>query len=321
VTSLSGRGIGMDVVRNRVESLRGRVSVQSVPNKGTTVMLNVPVSLTRIRVISLQIGDEQYAIPSVMVERMESYPVDDIYTAEGQEMLNISKRPTPLVSLAKTLDTPVQHQRAESVHIVSLQTADRAVAFEVDQLYSEMELVLKPLGIELQNAPFVAGAALLGRGDVLIVLDANDLVRKATGTSFPVYQPLATSVGLPAAERKIRILVVDDSITTRTLEKNILEAVGFEVYVAIDGVEAWARLAEVEPDVIVSDVEMPHMDGLELCERVKASDRLRHLPVILLTSLSKPEQREAGLKAGADAYLIKSRFDQGELLDMIKSVL
>ena len=321
VTSLSGRGIGMDVVRNRVESLRGRVSVQSIPNKGTTVMLNVPVSLTRIRVISLQIGEEEYAIPSVMVERMESYPVDDIYTAEGQEMLNINQRPTPLVSLARTLDTSSHKQRGENVHILALQTADRAVAFEVDQLYSEMELVLKPLGTELQNAPFVAGAALLGSGDVLIVLDANDLVRKATGTTFPVYQPLTTTVAPPLEARKTRVLVVDDSITTRTLEKNILEAVGFEVYVAIDGVEAWARLAEIEPDVIVSDVEMPHMDGLELCIRIKSSDRLRHLPVILLTSLSKPEQREAGLKAGADAYLIKSRFDQGELLDTIKSVL
>jgi two-component system chemotaxis sensor kinase CheA len=117
------------------------------------------------------------------------------------------------------------------------------------------------------------------------------------------------------------VLVVDDSITTRTLEKNILEAVGFDVYVAIDGEEAWSRLAEVEPDVVVTDIEMPHMDGFELTRRMKASPDFKHLPIILLTSLSKPEQREAGLKAGADAYLIKSRFDQGELLDTIQSVL
>jgi two-component system chemotaxis sensor kinase CheA len=320
VTSLSGRGIGMDVVRNRVESLRGRVSVQSAIGRGTTVTLNVPVSLTRLRVISLQIGEEQYAIPSVMVERMETYALDDIYTAEGQEMLNINKRPTPLVSLAAILETPVAAQRGDAVNIVSLQTADRAVAFEVDALYSEMELVLKPLGQELQNAPFVAGAALLGSGDVLIVLDANDLVRKATGTAFPSYQVLTSPPAQPAV-RKTRVLVVDDSITTRTLEKNILEAVGFEVHVAIDGQEAWSRVAEIAPDVIVADVEMPHMDGLELCRRIKTSDSLKHLPVILLTSLSKPEQREAGLKAGANAYLIKSRFDQGELLDTIQSVL
>ncbi|MDQ7034053.1 MAG: chemotaxis protein CheA [Anaerolineae bacterium] len=142
VTSLSGRGIGMDVVRNRVENLRGRVSVESIVGEGTTVTLNVPVSLTRLRVISLQIGAEHYAIPSVMVERMESYPIEDIYTAEGREMLNINQRPTPLVSLAKILDTPFNQPRGDRVHIIALQTAERAVAFEVDQLDSEMELVL-----------------------------------------------------------------------------------------------------------------------------------------------------------------------------------
>jgi two-component system chemotaxis sensor kinase CheA len=116
------------------------------------------------------------------------------------------------------------------------------------------------------------------------------------------------------------VLVVDDSITTRTLEKTILENAGFDVTVAIDGMEAWQRLPEIEPDVLVTDVEMPQMDGLELTRRVKDSPRWQDLPVILLTSLGKPQQREAGLSAGADAYLIKSRFDQGELLETIRQL-
>jgi len=120
-------------------------------------------------------------------------------------------------------------------------------------------------------------------------------------------------------ERRIRVLVVDDSITTRTLEKNILETAGFDVHVAIDGVEGWSALSEDEFDVVVTDIEMPRMDGLELTRRIKNNPRTQRLPVILLTSLDKPEQREAGLKAGADAYLVKSRFDQNKLLEVIES--
>lgn len=320
VTALSGRGLGMDIVRTRVENLRGRVTIDSIPDKGTIVALHVPVSLTRLSVVSLRIGDEHYAIPSAMVERMDTFSVEDIFTAEGNEMLNINGRPMPLISLAGVLDTPMIAERGDEVKILAIQTAERTVAFEVDELFNEIELVLKPMGHELVNAPFVAGAALLGTGEVIIVLDANDLVRRATGISLKPHQrPIIRSQ--VEQVRPLRILVVDDSITTRTLEKNILEAIGFDVHVAIDGTEAWHRLLEIDPDIIVSDVEMPKMNGLELTKLIKASPVTRDIPVILLTSLGKPAQREAGLAAGADAYLVKSKFDQNELLETIQSVI
>lgn len=321
VTAISGRGMGMDIVRDRVESLRGRVSLSSAVGQGTTVTLNVPVSLTRIRCILLQIGQEDYAVPSAMVVRMKTLQRSEVFTAEGREMVLINERPMPLVSLGAILDAPTAQNSEAKDHIpvLALSAADRAVAFEVDDLYSETELVLKPLGGELARAPYVSGAALLGSGDVIIVLDANDLVRRASGAALPrrrtnIYQPTAT-------QHRLRVLVVDDSITTRTLEKNILETAGFDVQVAIDGTEAWAILADEEFDLIISDVEMPNMNGLELTRRIKEHSATKHLPVILLTSLAKPEQREAGLKAGADAYLVKSRFDQGELLETIQAVV
>lgn len=322
VTALSGRGLGMDIVRNRVESLRGRVSVRSTPDEGTAITINVPVSLTRIRVITLHVGSEEYAIPSVMVERMETIFTDEIFTAEGHEMAVINDKPTPLVSMGAMLGVPNLSARDDEIQLLVLQSAERTIAFEVDALYSEIELVLKPLGTELRHAPFVAGAALTGSGNVIIVLDANDMVRAAVGSPLIQIKRSALKQSQQMQEpRPTRVLVVDDSITTRTLEKNILEAVGFEVHVAIDGAEAWSRIAEIEPDVVVSDVEMPHMNGLELTQRIKEAPGTKHVPVILLTSLSKPEQLEAGLKAGADAYLIKSRFDQSELLEVIRSVL
>lgn len=319
VTALSGRGMGMDIVRDRVESLRGRVSVQSKVGQGTAVTLNVPVSLTRIRCIMLRLGEQQFAVPSAMVMRMDKIPRGSIFTTEGRDTLMVNERPLPLVSMGSILDVPSSAVDEEKLSYVALQATDRAVAFEVDELYSEQELVLKPLGPELARARFVSGASLLGTGEVIIVLDANDLVRRATGAAMPRRRAAITA--LTTTERRLRVLVIDDSITTRTLEKNILETAGFDVYVAIDGMEAWSMLPTVDPDVIISDVEMPNMNGLELTARIKSSTQFQHIPVVLLTSLGKPEQREAGLRAGANAYLVKSRFDQGELLQTIQAVV
>jgi len=320
VTSLSGRGLGMDIVRDRVESLRGRISLQSIIGEGTAVTLNVPVSLTRIRCVLLRISDQDYALPSAMVVRMEKLARSSIFSVEGREMILVNGRPIPLASLGAVLDMPSLGSTDGGMNIIVLQATDRAIAFEVDSLLSEQELVLKPLGPELAWARFVAGAALLGTGNVIIVLDANDLVRRASGTALPKRRT-GTLPSVAPVQRRLRVLIVDDSITTRTLEKNILETAGYEVHVAVDGMEAWRILTDEDFDLVISDVEMPRMNGLELTTRIKSTSTTHHIPVILLTSLGKPEQREAGLHAGADAYLIKSRFDQGELLQMIRSVV
>jgi two-component system chemotaxis sensor kinase CheA len=321
ITAISGRGIGMDIVRDRVESLRGRVSVTSVPGEGTTISLNVPVSLTRIRCVLLDTGEDTYAVPSAVIVRMTTLRRDDVFTAENRDMIVLDERPVPLVSMAEVLGIPGQPRTSDEITVLALRAADRTVAFEVDGLESERELVLKPLGPEIARAQFVSGAALLGTGAVLIVLDANDLVRSATGRSLPARRAVALKKQTTTIERRLSVLVADDSITTRTLEKNILETAGFIVTVAIDGDEAWQKISEQHFDVVISDVEMPKITGLELVRLIKGSERTKHIPVILLTSLGKPEHQEAGLKAGADAYLVKSQFDQGELLRMIRAVV
>jgi two-component system chemotaxis sensor kinase CheA len=321
ITAISGRGIGMDIVRDRVESLRGRVSVTSVPGEGTIISLHVPVSLTRIRCVLLDTGEETYAVPSAVIVRMTTLRRDDVFTAENRDMIVLDERPVPLVSMAEVLGIPGQPRTSEEITVLALRAADRTVAFEVDGLESERELVLKPLGPEIARAQFVSGAALLGTGAVLIVLDANDLVRSATGRTLPARRAVALQKQTLTIERRLSVLVADDSITTRTLEKNILETAGFIVTVAIDGEEAWQKVSEQHFDVVISDVEMPKITGLELVRLIKGSERTKHIPVILLTSLGKPEHQEAGLRAGADAYLVKSKFDQGELLRMIKAVV
>ncbi len=319
ITSISGRGMGMDIVRIRVESLRGRVSVQSVQGRGTTFTMRLPVSLTRISCILLRAGGQDFAVPSVSVWRMLKLRRDQWFTAEGRDMVIIEERPIPVISLAGILGNAATPE-PEEIPLMVLASGEKYIAFQVDDLYSEQELVLKPLGPEITNAPYISGGALLGTGDVIIVLDPNDLIRGASGQPrIPIRRIENTPE--PVEETRIVVLIADDSITTRTLEKHILETAGYEVHVAVDGMEAWERLREIQPDVVISDVEMPRMNGLELAARIKGDEQTRRIPVILLTSLGKPQQQEAGLKAGADAYLVKSRFEQGELLRVIRSVV
>lgn len=320
VTAVSGRGIGMDIVRDRVESLRGRILLSSVLGEGTIVTITVPVSLTRIRCVLVKLGDQQFALPSAMIVRMLTVERSSVFTAEGREMILVNERPLVFAALGIVLNLPSSPIQQDPVDVVVVQATERMVAFEVDELLAEQELVLKPLGAELARARFVAGAALLGSGEVVIVLDVNDLVRQATGASLPKRRT-GMMVALPPIRRRMRVLVVDDSITTRTLEKNILETAGFDVQVAVDGVEAWQLLQHEDFDLVISDIEMPRMNGLDLTARIKSSLDLSQMPVVLLTSLNKPEQREAGLRAGADAYLVKSRFDQAELLQTIQALI
>ncbi|MEO0560925.1 MAG: hybrid sensor histidine kinase/response regulator [Chloroflexota bacterium] len=324
VSPISGRGVGMDVVRSAVESLRGRVSVDSVPGRGTTFTMSVPVSLTRIRSVMLRLGTEHYAVPALAVQRMERLPRSAALEAEGRAVVKVAGATLPLIPLADMLGAPPDENPPpdDDLRVAVLNASDRQVAFLVDELLSERELVLKPLGPELRGARYVSGAALLGSGEVVVVLDANELVRGAVGAPLPPRR--ATPADLAEADPEpaaLRVLIADDSITTRTLEKNILENAGCDVRVAFDGLQAWETLNEHVFDVIISDVEMPRMNGLELTRRVKATPATRHIPVILLTSLNKPEHQAAGLEAGADAYLIKSQFDQDELLLAVQRVL
>jgi len=319
VTSLSGRGLGLDIVRTRVETLRGRVSIASGESRGTTVTLYVPVSLTRLRTITLRVGESRYALPSVVVDRMETLPRSAIFIAAGQQMIEINEQPVRLASLAEVLGEATAPPDAE-IQVVVLQVAERTVAFAIDELLSETELVLKPLGRELLGAPLVAGAGLLGTGEIVIVLDPNELVRRASGLAFAP-SALATLDNIPQIPDKPRVLIVDDSITTRTLEKNILEVAGYEVFIAVDGLQAWNFLRENEADVVVTDIEMPHMNGLELTQLIRNSPHMQHLPVIILTSLHDPGQLTAGMNAGANRYLVKSDFEQGDLLRTLQQLL
>jgi two-component system chemotaxis sensor kinase CheA len=319
VTAISGRGVGLDVVRQRIEAVQGRIAVENMPGHGAVVRLVVPTTLAMMRGLMVRAGNERYALPLLSVEKI--IEPHDSYMVSGKRMITVDETPLPLAALSAVLERP-ETDAAPSPNplAIVLNVADQRLALLVDDVLTEQELAVKPLGKPLQRVRNVTGAALLGNGEPVIILNPADLVKSARGTRAPIIM-FPSQKDKDQEETVHRILVVDDSITTRTLEKNILEAAGYEVITATDGTEALKRLKEGAIDLVVADIQMPQMDGISLTTHLRGSETYRGLPIILVTSLESREDRERGMMAGADAYIIKRGFDQAELLTTIQRLL
>jgi two-component system chemotaxis sensor kinase CheA len=318
-TSVSGRGVGLDLVRAAVEKVRGSLSIESTPGRGTTFTIECPPTLVTLRAVLVGTGPHLFAIPADHVVRMVRIKLDEIRQVEGRSVFRTESGPVPLVSLARVLGPPVtQGAPASRMPAVILASGERRAVALVDELVGEQEIVLRPPGRIGKLPRFVSGATQLGSGRVATVLAADEVIAAALG--LPAGDASFAFPSRPAAARH-QILVVDDSITTRTLEQSILEAAGYAVRSAVDGADAWRILQEQGAELVVADVEMPRMDGFALCAAIRDSKRFKDLPVILVTALETPEHRARGLESGADAYIGKSSFDQQALLDTIRQLL
>ncbi len=317
-TAISGRGVGLNVVRAAVERIRGSVDVAWAPGRGATFTLECPPTLATIRAVLATVGPHLVAVPVSHVERLVRVRPEEIKHAEGRDVLVSSEAPVPLVALARLLPPLAARPASGPLAVLLLQAGGRRLAAAVDELVAEQEIVLRPLE-RGGRLPHVSGAALLGTGQVALVLNPAAIV--ATGLGLGPEAGVARAAATPRGRPKPRVLVADDSITTRALEQSILEAAGYEVLTAVDGAEAWKTLQEHGCDVVVADIEMPRMDGFALCEAIRASKRFKALPVVLVTALETPEHRARGLEVGADAYLGKSSFDQQSLLDTIRQLV
>lgn len=349
ITDISGRGVGLDVVSRNVEALHGRIDLDWAPGEGTTFTLTLPLTLTSSRGLLVRVSGELFAVRLNAIERIEHISPHEITSLEGHDTLQHAGQPVSLVQLSDVLELPpvdLAHDASSTsasphhearVPVVILAAAERRMAFAVDELVGEQEVVIKSLGKQLSRVGGLAGATVMGDGEVVLILNVADLIKLAMrGEYRPAHKRVgqgeiarsSTSDGKTqeisplAARAQRRILVVDDSITTRTLEKNILEAAGYTVLLATDGREALSAIAaEGIPDLIVSDVAMPRMDGFELTQQIKDDAHTADVPVILVTSLDAPEDKTRGIEAGADAYIVKSSFDQNNLLETIEQLI
>ncbi|QRK13527.1 response regulator [Archangium violaceum] len=316
VTAVSGRGVGLDVVRSQVEGMRGGVDVTFEPGQGTRFVLDVPLTLSTLRVLLVTAGGQTFAVAGESVERLLRLGPGDVRVVEGRQLWTAPQALVPLATLATVLGLPDSVPRARPGAMV-LGSGELRAVLVVDEVVAEQEVLIRGLGARIRRARHVTGMAVLPDGRLAPLLNAHSLVRAAEGRTAP------SGLFPTPVEKKARrrVLLADDSMTTRALEQSILEAAGYDVLACVDGQEAWDRLQAEGAEAIVSDVEMPRMDGFALTEAVRGSPRFNRLPVVLVTARSKPEDRARGLQVGASAYLVKSAFDQTQLLETLRQLL
>ena len=297
VSDLSGRGVGMDVVKRKVEALGGSVSVTSKVARGTTVHLRLPQSLALMRVLLFRLGDDVYGMPAADVEAVARVRPEDRVEIFGAVAIQHRGKPTALVALGPLLglNGGPRHDRPP---VAIVRHGDDRAALAVDGFVDEREVAVKPCGGDfLKGAPFVAGTAALEDGRVAVLLHVPDIMAEVRRLSRPVSEA-------PSA-RRLRVLLVDDSPIARATESALVRALGHLVDEAQDGEEGYARVQSQVYDLILSDVQMPKLDGFGFTRRLKGNPALAKVPVIILSSLASPEDKRRGLDAGADAYLVK----------------
>jgi chemotaxis protein histidine kinase CheA/CheY-like chemotaxis protein len=319
VTETSGRGVGLDVVKTAVDDLGGSIDVESSLGRGTTFRLTLPVTLGVMRCLVAAIGSERFAIPVTSV--VESIGLRDAGVRElaGVPTITRNGASIPLLDLGGALAVPGARE-ARSALIV--RHADRIVAWAVDRLEGETELVIKDLGTFLRRLPGVAGATIVGDGTVVALIDLRDLAERALGGARGVAVATAAPARAAAPEgRRARVLVVEDSVGVRELERVILEGAGYLVETAVDGLDGASRLRDDPADIVISDVEMPGMDGFALTRTIRRTKGWEDVPVVIMSSRNDEEDKRAGLDAGASAYLFKQDFDQAQLVETVRRLV
>jgi chemotaxis protein histidine kinase CheA len=326
VTETSGRGVGLDVVRDAVEELGGSVEVRSVRGSGTAFVLTLPVTLGVLRCLVARVGNERYAVPVPGVVESLSLRDAEIHTLAGAPVVLRHGVSVPLLDLGAALGlTRASDDPPRAALVVRHASGPGGqIAWAVDRLEGESELVVKDLGAFLGRVPYVAGATIDGDGSVVCLLDLRELADRAVGGSgfvttapAPVPRKAASAPGL----RKPRVLVVEDSVGVRELERVILEGAGYQVETAVDGLDGASRLRDDPADLVLSDVEMPGMDGFDLTRTIRRTKGWENVPVIIMTSRGEDHARQAGLDAGCSAYLLKNEFDQEQLVSTVRRLV
>jgi two-component system chemotaxis sensor kinase CheA len=322
ITDLSGRGLGLAIVREKVDKLGGTLQVNSILGSGTTFSIQLPVTLATFRGTLVRVGPELFVIPTANVLRVGRVKNDLIQTVENRDTIEMNGRILSLVRLADVLEMDSEagiDEETQFVSILVLGASDQQIAFSVDAILNEQEVLVKNLGRQLSRVRNVSAGTVLASGQVALILNVSDLILSAMRITGPSLVAHTQKSQMEHARKSI--LVVEDSITSRILFKNILESAGYEVQTAVDGVDAWTILKTSDFDVVVSDIEMPRMDGFELTSKIRTEEKFRNLPVVIVTSLESREDKERGIDVGANAYIVKSGFERNNLLSVIKRLI
>jgi two-component system, chemotaxis family, sensor kinase CheA len=315
VSGISGRGVGLDAVKEQVESFGGSLEVHSEPRRGTQVVLRLPLALALIEVLLVQRAGNVYGFPLAGVE--EAVSLGTTLSIAGRPAIELRGRSIAMADLADLVGDSAEAPAPRSP-VVVLAAGGKRVAVICDALLGKEEVVVKSLGPLLASLPTYLGAAILGDGRIALLVDTSLLVHADSVQCGAD----AARVAEPAETRQTKVLVVEDSLTVRELQRSILEAAGYRVQTARDGRDAMTHIdRDDDIDLVVTDVEMPEMDGIELTETIRAHTTCSNLPVVIVTSLEKSDERQRGIDAGADAYMVKRQFDQHDLLETVERLV
>ncbi|AJY03226.1 hybrid sensor histidine kinase/response regulator [Burkholderia sp. SIMBA_043] len=322
VTDVSGRGVGLDAVQEMVRGVRGAVRIFNEPGVGMRFVLQLPLTLSVIRSLLVEVGGEPYAFPLAHVRRTLELAHDDIDVLEGQPHFPFDGRRAGLVAAHQLLDAGASDAARATTAVVVVGGEPELYGVAVDRFLGERMLVVQPLDSRLHKIQNIAAGALLENGDPVLIVDVEDLIRSVDklvrgGQLATLSRDPQRALG----ERRRRVLVVDDSLTVRELERKLLEKRGYDVTVAVDGMDGWNAVRSDAFDLVVTDVDMPRMDGIELVMLIKGDPALKRVPVMIVSYKDRDEDRRRGLDAGADYYLAKSSFHDEALLDAVHDLI
>ncbi len=325
ITEVSGRGVGLDVVQTNVEHLKGSIQVQSTPGQGTTFRIQLGTTLATANVLLVDVGGLTQAIPVEYVETSLLIDPNDVFTVEGRETIAIQGQAISVAHLAQLLDIETLSTEANgnrSLPCILLRMGDERFGLFVDQVIDTQDVVLKPQSKLLKRVRNIAGATILGTGEVCMILNPMDLLKSIQRgrTSF-LPRPNLSNAAAKTTTKRATVLLAEDSITIRTQEKRILEGAGYTVITAVDGLDGFNKLKAGQFDAVISDVQMPNLDGLAMTRRIREYPEYNELPIILVTSLSSEDDRRRGAEAGANAYITKGTFDQSVLLETLERLV
>jgi two-component system sensor histidine kinase and response regulator WspE len=322
VTEVSGRGVGLDAVQHMVRQLRGGVELVQQAGQGSCFHLEVPLTLSVVRSLVVEVGGEAYAFPLAHIERMRDVQADDIVQLEGRQHFWHEERHVGLVAASQLLNRPASQHNEDVLKVVVIRERDAVYGVAVERFIGERTLVVLPLDPRLGKVQDISAGALLDDGSAVLIIDVEDMLRSV--------EKLLNTGRLERIDRRNRqadnqarkrVLVVDDSLTVRELQRKLLLNRGYDVAVAVDGMDGWNALRAEDFDLLITDIDMPRMDGIELVTLLRRDSRLQSLPVMVVSYKDREEDRRRGLDAGADYYLAKASFHDDALLDAVVELI
>lgn len=322
VTEISGRGVGLDIAKSMAQEVGGTVRAVSSPGKGTSFHFQLPLTLSVVRTLLVEISDRPYAIPLARIDQIITVDTTDIADVENRQYFSMNQQNIGLIPAHQVLELPETPPKSEPLSVVVISEQSNAYGLVVDKFLGERDLVVRPLDPRLGKVPDISATSLLGDGSPVLIMDVSDMIRTMdTILNAGRINKVSVETAAEILDKRKKILVVDDSITVREMERKLLENRGYYVDIAVNGAEGWNAVRTKDYDLVVSDIDMPRMNGIELVRQIKNHARLHSLPVIIVSYRDREEDRIQGLEAGADYYLTKSSFHDHTLVNAVVDLI